>query len=108
MQTTKVLKGTIFHGTARHPNAFFKYSYSMKEGSETNYYPGDFSRPFPDEDRAWEWLWSLKNKRIGVHVQSDHPEVSVVLAADVDAHFPIPVRMPEDLMFVRPEIYTQE
>ena len=31
----------------------------------------------------------------------------VVLAADLDAHFPIPVRTPEDLVFARPEIYTQ-
>lgn len=107
VQDTKVVKGTKFYGSARHPNASFTYSYSVKEGSETNYYSGDFSRPFPDEDRAWEWLWTLKNKRIRVHVQPEHPEISVVLAADLDAHFPIPVRTPEDLVFARPEIYTQ-
>ena len=107
VQTTNVVRGTKFHGSARPPNVFFKYSYSVKEGSETNYYSGDFSRPFLDEDRAGEWLWSLKNKRIRVHVQPEHPEVSVVLAADLDAHFPIPVRTPEDLVFARPEIYTQ-
>jgi len=39
--------------------------------------------------------------------QTRASEVSVVLAADLDAHFPIPVRTPEDLVFARPEIYTQ-
>ncbi len=107
VQDTHVAKGTKFFGSQRHPNATFTYSYSVKEGSENNYYSGDFSRPFPDEDRAWEWLWSLKGKHIRVHVQPDHPEVSVVLAADLDAHYPLPVRTPEDLVFARPEIYTQ-
>jgi hypothetical protein len=107
VQATKVLMGTKFYGSARHPNASFTYFYSVKEGDETNYYTGDFSRPFPDEDRAWEWLRLLKDKRIRVHVQPEHAEVSVVLAADLDAHFAIPVRTPEDLVFARPEIYSQ-
>ena len=104
---TNVVKGTKFYGSARQTNASFTYSYSVKDGSETNYYSGDFSRPFPEEDRAWEWLWTLKNKRIRVHVQPEHRQVSVVLAADLDAHYPLPVRTPEDLVFARPEIYTQ-
>jgi hypothetical protein len=107
VQATSVAKGTRFYGSGRHPTATFTYSYSVKEDSETNYYTGDFSRPFPDEDRAWEWLWALKDKKIRVHVHPDKPEVSAVLAADLDAHFPIPVRTPEDLVFARPEIYIQ-
>lgn len=105
--STNVVRGAKFFGSARRTEAHFHYSYSVKEEGETNYYSGDFSRPFPDNDRAWEWLWSLKNKRVRVHVQPEHPEVSVVLAADLDAHYPIPVRTPEDLVFARPEIYTQ-
>jgi len=102
-----VTRGTKFFGSARQTEAHFKYSYSVCEPNETNYYTGDFSRLFPGDDRAWEWLWSLKDKRIRVHVQPDKPEVSVVLAGDLDAHYPLPVRTPEDLVFARPEIYTQ-
>ena len=42
-----------------------------------------------------------------MHAQAEHPAVSVVLAADLDAHSPLPVRTPEDLVFARPEIYTR-
>ena len=107
VQSTDVVKGTKFYGAARRIEARLTYSYSVNEGSELNYYSGDFSRPFPDEDRAWEWLWTLKGKRIRVHVHPDKPQVSAVLAADLDAHFAIPVRTPEDLVFARPEIYIQ-
>jgi hypothetical protein len=107
VQSTDVVKGTKFLGTARRIEAKFTYSYSVNEGSELNYYSGDFSRPFPDEDRAWEWLRTLKGKRIRVHVHPDKPQVSAVLGADLDAHFAIPVRTPEDLVFARPEIYIQ-
>ena len=107
VQSINVVKGTRFYGAAPHPNASFTYFYSVNESSEINYFSGDFSRPFPDQERAWEWLRSLKDKRIRVHVQPGKPEVSVVLAADLDAHFPLPVRTPEDLVFARPEIYPQ-
>jgi hypothetical protein len=107
IQRTNAVKGTKFYGSGQHPTASFTYSYSVKEGSETNDFTGDFSRPFPDEDRAWEWLWTLKDKKIRVHVNPDKPEVSAVLAGDLDAHFALPVRTPEDLVFARPEIYSQ-
>jgi hypothetical protein len=107
VQNRNVAKGTRFYGSAPNPIASFTYSYSVQEGSETNYYTGDFSRTFPGQDRAWEWLWTLKDKKIRVHVHPDKPEVSAVLAGDLDAHFPLPVRTPEDLVFTRPEIYTQ-
>ncbi len=105
--STDVVRGTKFFGSPRRTEAHFHYSYAVKEEGETNYYSGDYSRPFPDDDRAWEWLWSLKGKRIRVHAQPGKPEVSAVLAADLDAHFPLPVRTPDDLVFARPEIYTQ-
>lgn len=107
VQSIDVAEGTKFFGSARRTDARFTYSYSVQEGSETNYYSGDFSRPFPNADRAWEWLHSLKDKRIRVHVEPGKPEVSAVLAADLDAHFPLPMRTPEDLVFARPEIHTQ-
>jgi hypothetical protein len=104
---TDVAAGTRFFGSPRHVSAIFKYSYSIKEGSETSYYSGEFSRLFPDDDRAWEWLWTLKNKRIRVHFNPERPQDSVVLVRDLDSHFPLPVRTPEDLVFPRPEIYNQ-
>lgn len=107
VQSINVAAGTKFFGKPRQYSASFTYSYSVSDESETNYFSGDFSRPFPDKDRAWEWLELLKNKRIRVHVQPGRPEVSAVLAADLDAHFPLPVRTPEDLVFARPEIYPQ-
>jgi hypothetical protein len=76
VQNRNVAKGTRFYGSAPNPIASFTYSYSVQEGSETNYYTGDFSRTFPGQDRAWEWLWTLK---------------AAVLAGDLDAHFPLPV-----------------
>ena len=102
-----VSRETKFFRSARRFNASFNYSYSVTEGGEINYFSGDFSRAFPDEDRAWEWLWSVKGRRIRVHFDPEHQQVSAVLAADLDAHFAIPVRTPEDLLFARPEIYTQ-
>ena len=106
VQSISVVKGTKFYGSARHPNATFTYSYSVKDGGELDYFTGVFSRQFQDEDRAWEWLRSIKDKRIRVHVQPEKPQVSVVLAADLDAHFPLPVRTPEDLVFASPEIHS--
>jgi hypothetical protein len=90
--------GTRFYGGARQYQAAFAYSYSVQEGSEIDHFSGDFSRPFPDEDRAWEWLQALKDKRIRVHVQPGKPEVSAVLAADLDAHFSLPARTPADFV----------
>lgn len=107
VQSIDVVNGTKFYGNARRTEAAFTYSYSVLDGSETNYFSGNFARPFPNADRAWEWLWTLKGKRIRVQVQPEKPEVSVVLPADLDAHYPLPVRTPEDLVFARPEIYTQ-
>ncbi len=102
-----VATGTKFAGSQRRFNASFKYSYTVQEGGEVNYFSGDFSRPFPDKERAREWLELLKNKRIRVHFQPMHPEVSAVLTADLDAHFSVPARNPDDLVLsplgTRPE-----
>ena len=91
--SVKVATQPAFMGIRKQYSASFTYSYSVREGSETNYYSGDFARPFPDKDSASEWLETLKDKQIRVHVQPDHPEVSAVLVADLDAHFPLPIRM---------------
>jgi hypothetical protein len=56
VQTPDVVKGTKFYGAARRIEARFTASYSLNEGGEINYYSGDFSRAFPEEDRPWEWL----------------------------------------------------
>jgi hypothetical protein len=98
VQSINVAAGTKFWGSARRFNATFKYSYTVRDGSEISYYSGDFFRPFPDKERAWEWLELLKNKRIRVHYRPGHPEVSSVLATDLDAHFPLPARTPADLL----------
>ena len=99
--------GTKFFGSPRRFNAKFTYSYAVQDGSEINYYSGEFFRPFPDKERAWEWLELLKNKRIRVHYQPGRPEVSAVLAADLDAHFALPARTPADLLFYSPGIDPQ-
>ena len=107
VQSIDVKTGVKFFGSTRPFNATFHYFYSVRDGSELNRYSGDFSRPFPDKERAWEWLEMLKNKQIRVHYQPGHPEVSTVLAADLDSHFSLPARSPEDLLFARPESYSQ-
>jgi hypothetical protein len=94
VQSTNVTTLAAFFGVRKQYNASFKYSYSVREGSETNYFTGDFARPFPDKESAWEWLESLKGKQIRVHIQPGHAETSVVLAADLDAHFALPLRAP--------------
>lgn len=99
--------GTKFFGSARRFNATFHYFYSVQDGSEVSHYSGDFSRFFADKERAWEWLELLKNKRIRVHYQPGHPEVSAVLAADLDAHFALPARTPADLLYYSPGIDPQ-
>ena len=98
VQSIDVKTGTKFFGSARRFNATFKYSYRVQDGSELSYYSGDFFRPFPDKERAWEWLELLKNQRIRVHYQPGHPQVSSVLAADLDAHFSVPARTPADFV----------
>ncbi len=98
VQSIDVKPGTKFFGSARRFDAIFKYSYSVQDGGEVNYHSGSFSRPFPDKERAWEWLELLKNQRIRVHVRPGRPEVSAVLAADLDAHFSLPARTPADLV----------
>ena len=107
VQSVDVGQGTKFFGSARQFDATFKYSYSVNDGGEVHYYSGDFSRPFPDKERAWEWLELLKNKRIRVHVRPGRPEISAVLAADLDAHYSLPVRTPSDFVLspsgTRPE-----
>jgi Protein of unknown function (DUF3592) len=98
VQSIDVKRGTKFFGGARRFEAIFKYSYSVQDGGAVNYYSGEFSRPFPDKVRAWEWLELLKGQRIRVHVRPGRPEVSTVLAADLDAHFSLPARTPADLL----------
>jgi hypothetical protein len=107
VQSIDVKTGTKFFGSSRRFNATFKYSYAVQDGSEINYYSGDFLRPFADKERAWDWLELLKNKRIRVHYQPGHPEVSTVLAADLDAHFALPARTPADLLLASPGIDPQ-
>lgn len=107
VQSIDVGAGTKFYGSRRRFNATFHYSYSVRDGSEVSYYSGDFSRYFPDKERAWEWLELLKNKHIRVHYKPGHPEVSAVLAADLDAHFALPARTPADLLFSSPGIDSQ-
>jgi hypothetical protein len=77
--STNVARGTKFFGSVRLFNASFTYSYSVQE-------------------RAREWLESLKDKQIRVHVKPGRPEVSAVLDTDLDAHFPLPVHTPADLL----------
>ncbi|MFY9854701.1 MAG: hypothetical protein WAK26_12575 [Terracidiphilus sp.] len=107
VQSIDVTAGTKFFGSARRFNASFKYSYTVQDGGEVNHFSGDFSRLFPDRERAWEWLELLKNKQIRVHFQPAHPEVSAVLASDLDAHFSVPARTPDDFVLspvgTRPE-----
>jgi hypothetical protein len=96
--STNVARGTKFFGSVRLSNASFTYSYSVQEGSEVNYLSGNYSRSFSDQERAREWLESLKDKQIRVHVKPGRPEVSAVLDTDLDAHFPLPVHTPADLL----------
>jgi len=63
--------------------AVFTYSYSVHQGNEVEYYSGNFSRSFSDEGEAWDWLRTLENKRIRVHVKPGRPSVSAVLEADL-------------------------
>jgi len=107
VQSIDVGTGTKFYGSARKFNATFKYSYPVQNGCEINYYSGNFSRFFPDKERAWEWLELLKNKRIRVHYQPGHPEVSAVLATDLDAHYALTARTPADLLYYSPGIDPQ-
>jgi hypothetical protein len=102
-----VVAETKFAGIQRRFCATFKYSYTVQDGSEITYFSGDFFRPFPDKERAWEWLELLKNKRIRVHYKPGHPEVSSVLTSDLDAHFSLPARTPADFVFSPSEIYPQ-
>jgi hypothetical protein len=107
VQSIDVGAGTKFYGSTRRFNATFKYSYAVQDGGEVSYYSGDFLRPFPDKELAWEWLELLKNKRIRVHYKPGHPEVSTVLDADLDAHFALPARTPADLLYYSPGIDPQ-
>jgi hypothetical protein len=70
----------------------FSYSYRVQENSETEYYSSEFSRTFQDEGVARDWLHAMKDKHIRVHVRPNRPKVSAVLAADLDAQYPLPNR----------------
>jgi hypothetical protein len=107
VQSIDVTTGAKFFGSARLCNATFKYSYTVLDGSEIHYFSGDFSRPFPDKERAWEWLELLKNKKIRIHYQPGRPEVSAVLAADLDAHFSLPARTPSDFVLSPSAIHPE-
>ena len=107
VQSIDVGAGTKFYGSSRRFNATFKYSYTVQDGSEVNHYSGNYFRPFPDKERAWEWLELLKNKQIRVHYKPGHPEVSTVLDTDLDAHFALPARTPADLLYYSPGIDPQ-
>jgi hypothetical protein len=97
VQAIHVAALAAFFGTKRQFSASFTYSYSVRDGSEIGYFSGDFARQFPDQESAWEWLRSVQNKQIKVHIQPGRPEISVVLTGDLDAHFPLPLRMPAGL-----------
>jgi hypothetical protein len=70
--------------------AVLTYSYSVLEKAETEYYSGRYSRTFNDEGLAWDWVRTMQDKRIRVHVRPDRPKESAVLTADLEAHFPMP------------------
>jgi len=65
-------------------NASFTYSYSVRKGAEVEYFSGRHSRFFQNEGDAWDWLRTLKGKRIRVHVKPGKPAVSAVLLSDLD------------------------
>ena len=102
-----VAAGIKFAGSQQRFSATFKYSYTVQNGSEVTYFSGNYFRPFPEKDRAWEWLELLKNQHIRVHYKPGHPEVSSVLTSDLDAHFALPARTPADLVLSPSEIYPQ-
>lgn len=72
-------------------SASFTYYFSLNKNGETEYYSGEFSRLFSEEEQAQEWLNSLKERKIPVHYQPDDPNVSAVLFDDLVAKFPIPL-----------------
>lgn len=98
VQSIDVKAGTRFYGGARRFEASFHYSYRVDDAGTATCYSGGYSRLFPDKERAWEWLELLKNQRIRAHVRPGRPDVSVVLAQDLDAHFSVPARTPADLV----------
>ncbi len=70
--------------------AFFSYYFSLTRNGETDYFSGEFSRLFSEEEQAQKWLDSLKEKKIPVRVQPGNPNVSAVLFDDLVAKFPVP------------------
>jgi len=72
-------------------NASFTYYFSVNNNGETEYYSGEFSHIFSDEEPAQKWLDSMKEKKIPIRIKPDDPNVSAVLYKDLVAKYPIPI-----------------
>jgi hypothetical protein len=70
--------------------AYFTYYFSLNNNGETDYYSGEFSHIFPDEEPAQKWLKSLDEKKIPIRIKPGDPNVSVVLFKDLISKFPVP------------------
>lgn len=71
------------------------YSYSVLNGSETEYYSGEYRRFFSNEGTAWDWLRTLQNKRLPVHYNPSRPKVSAIREEELDRSFPLPPKFVE-------------
>ncbi|MGA7833011.1 MAG: hypothetical protein WCA21_18810 [Terracidiphilus sp.] len=71
--------------------AYFTYYFSLNNNGETEYYSGEFSHIFSDEEMAQKWLDSLKEKKIPIRVKPGAPNVSAVLLKDLITKFPLPI-----------------
>lgn len=71
--------------------AYFTYYFSLNNHGETEYYSGEFSHIFPDEEPAQKWLDSLKERKIPVRIRPGDPNVSAALFTDLVAKFPLPM-----------------
>jgi hypothetical protein len=72
-------------------NAHFSYYFSLNNSGETEYYSGEFSHIFTDEEPAQKWVDSLKEKKIPIRIKPGDPNVSTVLFTDLVAKYPAPI-----------------
>ncbi|MGD0547057.1 MAG: hypothetical protein ABR991_04435 [Terracidiphilus sp.] len=68
--------------------AWFGYYFTLETNGETNYYSGEFTRLFPEDEPAKLWLESFKEKRIPIRVKPGNPDISTVLYSDLKARYP--------------------
>lgn len=71
--------------------AYFSYYFSLNSNGETEYYSGEFSHIFSDEEPAQEWIDSLKEKKIPIRIKPGNPNISIVLFDDLISKFPLPI-----------------